>query len=53
MLHYLIPKDEEDNDSDYHNTTRTQKGPFRRRMTDYSPEEIRTAIEAINSKKIT
>jgi len=53
MLDYLNPKDEEDNYSEYHNSIRTQtERPIQTANDrDYSPEEIRTAIEAINSKK--
>ena len=53
MLDYLIPKDEVDNDSEYRNSIRTQtKRPIQTADDrDYSPEEIRTAIEARNSKK--
>jgi len=52
MLDYLIPKDEEDNDSEYHNSIRTQtERPIQTADDrDYSPEEIRMAIEAINRK---
>jgi ATP-dependent helicase YprA (DUF1998 family) len=53
MLHYLIPKDEVDNESNYHNTIRTQTERPIQAADDreYSLEEIRLAIEAINSKK--
>ena len=53
MLDYLIPKDDEDNESDYDNTIKTQTERPIQTADDreYSPEEIRTAIEAINSKK--
>ena len=53
MLDYLIPKDEEDNDSEYHNSirTKTERPIQTANNRDYSPEEMRTAIEAINSKK--
>jgi hypothetical protein len=54
MLDYLITKDEEDdNDSHYHKTIRTLiEWPIQ--MADdrkYTPEEIGTAIDAINSNK--
>jgi len=54
MLYYLIPKDEENDDSDYHNTIIAQRErPIHTAdHRKYSPEEIRTAIEAINSKKV-
>ena len=53
MLDYLIPKDEVDNESNYHNTIRTQTERPIQAADDreYSLEEIRLAIEAINSKK--
>jgi len=53
MLDYLIPKDEVDNESDYHNTNRTQTEKPIQMVDDreYLSEEIRMAIEAINSKK--
>jgi hypothetical protein len=53
MLDYLIAKDEEDSDSDYHKTIRTlTERPIQ--TTDdkeYMPEEIGNAIDAINCKK--
>jgi len=53
MLDYLIPKDEVDNDTDYHNKIRKQiERPIQTADDrEYSSEEIRTAIEAIHSKK--
>jgi hypothetical protein len=54
-LDYLIPKDDEDNDSDYQKTIRTQIGKPIQTADDreYTPEEIGLAIEAINRKKST
>jgi len=53
MLVNLIPKDEVDNDTHYHNKIRKQMGRPIQTADDreYSPEEIRTAIEALHSKK--
>jgi len=53
MLDYLIPKDEVNNDTDYHNKIRKQiERPIQTANDrEYSPEEIRTAIEVIHSKK--
>jgi hypothetical protein len=53
VLDYLISKDEEDNDSDYHNTIRTLIERSIQTVDDrqYTPEEIAMAMEAINSKK--
>jgi hypothetical protein len=53
VLDYLIPKDDEDNDSDYQKTIRTEIGRPIQTADDreYTPEEIETAIEVINSKK--
>ena len=53
MLEYLISKDEEDNNSDYHNTIRTLTETPIQTADDreYTLEEIGMAIEAINSKK--
>jgi len=55
MLDYLIPEDEVDNDTDYQNKIRKQiDRPIQTADdTEYSPEEIRTAIEALDSKKVT
>jgi hypothetical protein len=52
MLDYLIPKDDED-DSDDQETIRTQIGWPIQKADDreYTPEEVGTAIEVINSKK--
>jgi len=53
ILDYLIPKDEVNNDTDYHNNIRkqTQRPIQKADDREYSPEEIRTAIEAIHSIK--
>jgi len=53
MLEYLIPKAEEDNDTEYHNTIRTLSARPIQTADDreYTPDEIETAIEAISSKK--
>jgi hypothetical protein len=53
MFDYLITKDEEDNDSDYHKTIRTlTERPIQTADdTEYTPEEIGNAIDAINCKK--
>jgi type II secretory pathway component PulJ len=50
---YLISKDKEDNNSDYHNTIRTlTETPIQTANgREYTPEEMWMAIEAINSKK--
>jgi len=55
MLDYLIPKDEVNNDTDYHNNIRKQiQRPIQTADDrEYTPEEIRTAIEAIHRKKAT
>jgi len=55
MLDYLIPKDERDKESEYHNTIRTQteRPILTADDIEYSPEEIRMAIDEINLKKIT
>jgi hypothetical protein len=53
MLHYLIAKDDEDKDSDYHKTIRSQiEIPIQTADTrEYTPEEIGTAIETLESNK--
>jgi hypothetical protein len=53
MLDYLIAKDDEDKDSDYHNTIRAQiEIPIQTADDrEYTPEETRTAIEILKSKK--
>ena len=53
MLDYLIAKDEEDSDSDYHKTIRTLTERPTQTADDreYTPEEIGNAIDAINCKK--
>jgi hypothetical protein len=50
MLHYLITKDEEDNDSYYHKTIRTLTEQTIQTADDreFTPEEIGNAIESIN-----
>jgi hypothetical protein len=51
MLERLISKHEEDNDSDYHNTTLTETPIQTADDSEYTPEEIGMVIEAIISKK--
>ena len=52
MLDNLVSKDDEDNESDYHNTIRRQEERPIQTADDreYSTKEIKTAIEAINNK---
>ena len=53
ILDYLITKDEEDSDSDYHKTIRilTELPIQTADDREYTPEEIGNAIGAINCKK--
>jgi len=53
MFDYLIPNDEVENGTDYHNKIRKQIERLIQTADDrqYSPEEIRTAIETMHSKK--
>jgi hypothetical protein len=53
VLDYLISKHEVDNDTDYHNTIRTlTERPIQTADDrEYTPAEIATAMETINSKK--
>jgi hypothetical protein len=53
MLDYLMPKDGEDNDSEYHNSIRTQTEMSIQTENDRdnSPEEFRTEIGAKNRRK--
>jgi len=53
MLDYLITKDEEDNDLDYHKTIRilTERPIQTADDREYTPEEIWNAIDAINCEK--
>jgi hypothetical protein len=55
MLDYLITKDEEEDDSDYHKTIRglTERPIQSADDREYTTEEIGDAIDAINSKKST
>jgi hypothetical protein len=53
LLDDLISKYEKDNDSEYHNTIRSlSERPIQTADDrEYTPEEIRTTIDDINSKK--
>ena len=52
MLDYLITKDEEDSDSDYHKTiiTLTERPIQTADDREYTPKEIGNAIDTINCK---
>ena len=53
MPEYLIPKDEEDNDTEYHNTIRILSARPIQTADDreYTTDKTETAIETISSKK--